>query len=161
MKAKDLIIIGGAIALFYLYQKNKTKKLSTTTAEAEAQDEATQSGGGGGLVGGGLNGGTTSGGGAVFTGSIKPNSTVKSNTNLTPTINPISATEISIQEGGVQTAPQPAIVPPPIMTPSDSLIIGGITPIVKPIPELIQVIPDSEIKPLTIKTKPILSIASL
>jgi len=80
MNAKYFIIIGGAIALFYLYQKNK----KSITYTAEAKDEVTP------LpvipkpvtpkpvtpklvtitpAGGTTSGGTTSGGQAIFTGN--------------------------------------------------------------------------------------------
>ena len=130
MEAKDFIIIGGAIALFYLYQKNKNKTLTTSTVEVK--DEAnsmpvtpmpvtpkpltitpvtprpvTISP---------VTGGTTSGGQAIFTG----------NNVLTP--NP------DIIVGG--TRPIPALIPAPIQTTEQALISGGVRPIVKPIREL-------------------------
>ena len=126
MEAKDFIIIGGAIALFYLYQKNKNKTLTTSTVEVK--DEAnsmpvtpmpvtpkpltitpvtprpvTISP---------VTGGTTSGGQAIFTG----------NNVLTP--NP------DIIVGG--TRPIPALIPAPIQTTEQALISGGVRPIVKP-----------------------------
>jgi hypothetical protein len=141
METKDFIIIGGAIALFYLYQKNKNKKSMTSTAEAK--DEATP------LPSTStpvtpkpvtpkpvtitpviptpviptpvtprpvtitpVNGGTTSGGQAIFTG----------NNVLTP--NP------DIIVGG--TRPIPALIPAPIQTTEQALISGGVRPIVKP-----------------------------
>jgi hypothetical protein len=133
MKAKDFIIIGGAIALYYLYQKNKTKTSSTSTAEAEAQDETTPSGvgvGGGGtstlisnqpeqIFGVTLpSGGTTSGSPAVVTIAPVVDSPIRTITNP----------EIIV--GG--TTPVPALVPMPIQTPEEALISGGIRPIVKP-----------------------------
>ena len=131
MEAKDFIIIGGAIALFYLYQKNKNKTLTTSTVEVK--DEAnsmpvtpmpvtpkpltitpviptpvtprpvtiTP-----------VNGGTTSGGQAIFTG----------NNVLTP--NP------DIIVGG--TRPIPALIPAPIQTTEQALISGGVRPVVRP-----------------------------
>ena len=133
MKAKDFIIIGGAIALYYLYQKNKTKT-SDTSAEEEAQDGAT-SGGGGGMpivetpkpVIPIIKGETTTGGEAIFTGvPISRNLT-----NPAPIITPI---ESAIQNGGASTIPTPAIVvgssrnitnPAPIVTPIESAIQNG------------------------------------
>jgi len=136
MEAKDFIIIGGAIALFYLYQKNKNKTSMTSTAEAEAQDEPTSSGGGGSVSSEvtpkpvtitpiiptpvtptpvtitPVNGGTTSGGQAIFTG----------NNVITP--NP------DIIVGG--TRPIPALIPAPIQTTEQALISGGVRPVVRP-----------------------------
>jgi hypothetical protein len=136
MEAKDFIIIGGAIALFYLYQKNKNKTSMTSTSEAEAQDEPTSSGGGGSVSSEvtpkpvtitpiiptpvtprpvtitPVNGGTTSGGQAIFTG----------NNVLTP--NP------DIIVGG--TRPIPALIPAPIQTTEQALISGGVRPVVRP-----------------------------
>jgi hypothetical protein len=136
MKAKYFIMIGGAIALFYLYQKNKNKKSMTSTTEAK--DEATP------LPSTStpvtpkpvtitpvtitpvtprpvtprpvtitpVTGGTTSGGQAIFTG----------NNVLTP--NP------DIIVGG--TRPIPALIPAPIKTTEEALISGGVRPIVRP-----------------------------
>ena len=138
MKAKDFIIIGGAIALYYLYQKNKTKTSMTSTTEAEAQDESTPSGGAGGggsMPSGGTStpisnqpeqifgvtlpsGGTTSGSPAVVTIAPVETSPIRTITNP----------EIIV--GG--TTPVPALVPMPIQTPEEALISGGIRPIVKP-----------------------------
>jgi hypothetical protein len=144
MKAKDFIIIGGAIALYYLYQKNKTKTSSTSTAESEAQEEATPSGGGGGggsmpsgassmpstpkpptpkpstPILGTIIGGTTLGGEAIFTGNTPVSTISSADTPIRNITNPISTTLV------------PAIVPPPTQTPEESLLSGGIRPIVKP-----------------------------
>ena len=132
MKAKDLIILGGAVALFYLYQRNKNKKSSISTI-VENEDVTPEGSGE-------LNGGTTTGGGAVFTGGgtttggtttapagtsqvvtlpttppiVKP---VKGNvdavldlpTNMDlPVLTPATGvpTEVAIQQGGVKTTPE-------------------------------------------------------
>jgi hypothetical protein len=135
MKAKDFIIIGGAIALYYLYQKNKTKTSMTSTTEAPTQEEATPSGGSGSMSSGGTStpisnqpeqifgvtlpsGGTTSGSPAVVTIAPVETSPIRTITNP----------EIIV--GG--TTPVPALVPMPIQTPEEALISGGIRPIVKP-----------------------------
>ena len=154
MKAKDFIIIGGAIALYYLYQKNKSKT-SSTSAEEEAQDEATPSGGAGG--GGGMpmpivttpvkatpvkatpvkvKGGTTSGGEAIFTGAIipiipRPNivaTPIRSITNPAPIETPI---EEAIQVGGASTIPRPIIPIQPSVVNENELINQHIQPIVR------------------------------
>jgi hypothetical protein len=120
MKAKDFIIIGGAVGLFLLWQKNKNKKASTSSVEE--------------------NGATTSGGQAVFTGGgTSPMGTSQVNTFPTPTSNqpqqiyglglptgmdlPVLTagtgvpTEVAIQQGGVVTAP-PSAPPPPTPPPT-------------------------------------------
>ena len=149
MKAKDFIIICGAIALFYLYQKNKAKKSDTSKTE-ENQDEATPSGGGGGgAIGGGMpmpkpvtpkpatpkpltpKGGTTSGGEAIFTGATP----IRSTTNVTTTA---PTTEVAIQQGGVSTSPRPSVIAEPPLTIEESLVSGGVTPIIKTKPSLIE-----------------------
>jgi hypothetical protein len=144
MKAKDFIIIGGAIALYYLYQKNKTK--TSTTSDEEAQDEATSGGGAGG--GGGMpmpitpkpiiltpptrkpqivKGETTTGGEAIFTGATP----IRSITNPEPVVTPI---ESAIQNGGASTLPRPNVVvtpttnitnPEPVVTPIEVAIQQG------------------------------------
>ncbi len=171
MKAKDFIIIGGALALFYLYQKNKTK---TSTTSTETQDEATSSeetpSGGGGAPSGGAPsggapiGGTTSGSEAVVTltpvpprggkvlvvrdmfndsipirNIINPRpstintiqeprpSTIRENMNVL--LNYETPIENAIQQGGVRTLLQPAIVSPPSLTTEQSLSSGGVRPV--------------------------------
>ena len=181
MKAKDFIIIGGALALFYLYQKNKTK---TSTTSTETQDEATSSeetpSGGGGAPSGGApsggapsggapsggttSGGTTSGSEAVVTltpvpprggkvlgvrdmfndsipirNIINPRpstlntiqqprpSTVRDNMNVL--LNYETPIEGAIQQGGVRTQLQPAIVRQPSLTIEQSLSSGGVRPV--------------------------------
>jgi hypothetical protein len=176
MKAKDFIIIGGALALFYLYQKNKTK---TSTTSTETQDEATSSeetpSGGGGAPSGGApsggapsggtpSGGTTSGSEAVVTLTPVPprggkvlgvrdmfNDSIPIRNIINPrpsTINtiqePLSSTvrdnmnvllnyetpiEGAIQQGGVRTQLQPAIVRQPSLTIEQSLSSGGVRPV--------------------------------
>jgi hypothetical protein len=178
MKAKDFIIIGGALALFYLYQKNKTK---TSTTSTETQDEATSSeetpsgggiapsggapsGGGGAPSGGTPSGGTTSGSEAVVTLTPVPprggkvlgvrdmfNDSIPIRNIINPrpsTINtiqePLSSTvrdnmnvllnyetpiEGAIQQGGVRTQLQPAIVRQPSLTIEQSLSSGGVRPV--------------------------------
>lgn len=150
MKAKDFIIIGGAIALYYLYQKNKTKTSSTSTEE-EAQDEATSSGGVGG--GGGmpikstpvavtpiivtptpiiLNGGTTSGGLAVPTkvkgGSQTTEAIFTGATEIIP--RPIIPSKPTTVDGTIRSISNPA----PIETPIEVAIQqGGASTIPRPI----------------------------
>ena len=122
MEAKHFIIIGGAIALFYLYQKNKNKKsmISTVIAKDEVTPKpvtpkpvtpkpvtpkpVTPTP---------VTGGTTTGGGAIFTGNTTP---------ITPT------PEIIV--GG--TRPIPALVPTPVQTTEEALISGGVRPVVRP-----------------------------
>ena len=41
-------------------------------------------------------------------------------------------TEIAIQEGGVETTPKPAIVIKPVLSIDESLISGGVRPLVRP-----------------------------
>jgi hypothetical protein len=136
MKAKDFIIIGGAIALYYLYQKNKNKTSMTSTAEAEAeaQDESTPSGGGGGGGGGMPSGGTSMPSTPIITTPVSGGTT--SGSPAVVTIAPVvdspirTITNPEIIVGG--TTPVPALVPMPIQTPEEALISGGIRPIVKP-----------------------------
>ena len=141
MKAKDFIIIGGAIALYYLYQKNKTKTSMTSTAEteAEAQEESTPSGGGGGGGGGMPSGGTStliSNQPEQIFGVTLPSGGTTSGSPAVVTIAPVETSPIKtitnpeIIVGG--TTPVPALVPMPIQTPEEALISGGIRPIVKP-----------------------------
>jgi hypothetical protein len=159
MKAKDFIIIGGAVALFLLWQKNKSKKLSVSTAETTSSENSSEP-----------SGGTTSGGGfpkpSVATvsteipvrpvvrdlGNITPfNTSTQTPTFPAPTTNqpeqvygltlptgmdlPVLTagtgvpTEVAVQQGGVTTTPTPAIVPTPILTTQESLNLGGVRPV--------------------------------
>ena len=147
MKAKDYIIIGGAVALLLLWQKNKTKKDSTST-----------------IVG------------SSGTGTIAPNGTATPTTGSATTgSNPIGTsqvtvldtpppsnepeqifglglpagmdlpnltagtgvpTEVAVQLGGVKTEPKPAIIEQPVLSIEEALGTGGIKPIVKPYNQL-------------------------
>jgi hypothetical protein len=134
MKAKDFIIIGGAIALFYLYQKNKTKKLVTTT-DTTTLNEPTPSGESTSVVQEIVTG--TKGQSAIKEVMITPvrNLDVVPTipTPVTPITNPTlpseTPTEVAIQTGGVSTVLQPAIIPQPILSTEESLIVGNIRPI--------------------------------
>ena len=146
MKAKDYIIIGGAVALFLLW-KNKQKTKASTITKTD----------------------TTTGGrkpNAMPLLEFDPNKTFEwgtKNTNAgtsqvtsfpTPTSNepeqvnglglptgmdlPILTagtgipTEVAVQQGGVSTTPTPAITPTPPLGIEEGLELGGIKPIVKP-----------------------------
>jgi hypothetical protein len=147
MKAKDFIIIGGAIALYYLYQKNKTKT-STTSTEEEAQDEQTSTGGVGGGGGGSMpikstpitvtpiilttNGGTTSGSLAVPTkvkgGSETTEAIFTGATDIIP--RPIIPSKPTTVDGTIRSISNPA----PIETPIEVAIQqGGASTIPRPI----------------------------
>lgn len=131
MKAKDYIIIGGAVALFLLWQKNKGKKSSASVSE------------------------TSTAGASEETSASTPTSTEPEQVfglGLPAGINlPASTagtgvpTEVAVQQGGVVTTPTPAIVPVPALQIEESLALGGIKPIVKPLP----------LQALPIKTEPI------
>lgn len=134
MKAKDYIIIGGAVALFLLWQKNKTKKASSSTTTGGAT--------------GGANAGTTTGSGNATAGTSQVTS-FPTPTSTEPeqvfglglptgmdlpvlTSGTGIPTEVAVQEGGVATTPTPAIVHSPVLTIEESLESGGIRPINKP-----------------------------
>jgi hypothetical protein len=161
MESKNLIIIGGAIALFYLYQKNKTKK-SISVMDIQNQDTATQNGGmpmpSGGtpkpIVATPIKvnevvqpiSATVTGSGATFTGNTSVSTLSPSATNpirpiseteiiSTPSINNpapiVTPIEVAIQQGGVSTNPRPHIAPEPSATIEEALISGGVAPIIK------------------------------
>jgi hypothetical protein len=117
MKAKNYIIIGGAIALFLLWQKNKTTKLSTSTiAEGEtATTETSQATS------------TSSEPEQVFGMGLPSGMDLPILTAGTGV-----PTEVAVQQGGVVTTPTPAIVSSPILSIEESLQFGGIIPMVKP-----------------------------
>jgi hypothetical protein len=142
MKAKDYIIIGGAIALFLLWKNKQKVKASTTTGGTTTGGTTT----GGTTTGGTTTGGTTTGG--TTTGTSQVTSFPTPTSNEPEQVNglglPIGMdlpvltagtgipTEVAVQQGGVVTTPTPAIVSLPILTIEESLQSGGITPIVKP-----------------------------
>lgn len=169
MKAKDYIIIGGAVALF-LYWKNKNKKVgtSTTTTGGSTTNGTTTTGGsttGIVVVGTPIKGGGK--GNAMPTGlplvsydfnlgTKNPNAGTSQVTVLEtppPSNEPEQVfgvglpsgmdlpvltagngvpTEVAVQQGGVNTTPEPIYVNPPPLGIEDSLILAGIKPIVKP-----------------------------
>jgi hypothetical protein len=120
MKAKDYIIIGGAIALFLLW-KNKNKKVGTSTTTGGA---------------------TTTGGTSQVTSFPTPTSNEPEQVNglglpIGMDLPILTAgtgvpTEVAVQQGGVVTTPTPAIVYSPILSIEESLQSGGIKPMVKP-----------------------------
>jgi hypothetical protein len=141
MKAKDYIIIGGAIALF-LYWKNKTKKASTSTTTGGAT----------------TNGGVTTGSGTATAGtsqvtsfptptSTEPEQVFGLGLPIKMDLPILTAgtgvpTEVAVQQGGVSTTPTPAIVHAPPLEIEESLVLGGIKPIVK-----------SPVKPFPVNTE--------
>ena len=143
MKAKDFIIIGGAVALFLLWQKNKTKKLSTSTAEATTKEDVSTTTGGG-----------TAGGGTAGVGTSQVN-TFPTPTSTEPqqvfglglpigmdlpvlTAGTGVPTEVAVQQGGVSTTPTPAIVQVPTISTEESLSLGNIRPVVREKPTLLD-----------------------
>jgi hypothetical protein len=140
MKAKNYIIIGGAIALFLLWQKNKTTKSSTSTiAEGEtATTETSQATS------------TSSEPEQVFGMGLPSGMDLPILTAGTGV-----PTEVAVQQGGVVTTPTPAIVSVPALQIEESLALGGIKPIVKPL--LLQTVPIKtnllNIQPLGVKSE--------
>ena len=145
MKAKDYIIIGGAVALLLLWQKNKTKKDSTSTIVGSSGTNAP-------------NGTATTTTGSTTTGSTTIGSNPIGTSQVTVLDTPPPSnepeqifglglpagmdlpnltagtgvpTEVAVQLGGVKTEPKPAIVEQPVLSIEEALGNGGIKPIVK------------------------------
>jgi hypothetical protein len=120
MKAKDYIIIGGAIAIYLLWKNSKTKKVSTSVA---------------------TNGGITTGGGTATGGVTSSTPTSNEPEQIFGASLPSGmdlpvltagtgiATEVAVQQGLGNTTPTPAIVPIKEVGTSEVLILGGIKPI--------------------------------
>jgi hypothetical protein len=141
MKAKDYIIIGGAVALFLLWknkQKTKGSTSNTTTKGGNITPRPL------GLPPEGFVGGT------IFstTGTSQVN-TLPTPTSTEPeqvfglglptgmdlpilTAGTGIPTEVAVQQGGVSTTPTPAIIHAPPLGIEESLGLGGIKPINKP-----------------------------
>jgi hypothetical protein len=158
MKAKDYIIIGGAVALF-LYWKNKNKIVGTTTTTGGASTTGGATTGGA-TTGGATTGGTTTGASnepeQVFlglpTGMDLP--VLTSGTGV--------PTEVAIQEGGIRTTPTPAIVHAPALEIEESLVLGGIKPIVKPIIKALPVKGEVlDLEPIIVRQEPTKYLADL
>ncbi len=154
MKAKDYIIIGGAIALFLLWKQNKTKKVTTTT-------------GGSGSAGGTGSTGATQGG--AMPTSNEPEQvyglSLPSGMDL-PVLTAGTGvpTEVAVQQGGVVTTPTPAIVETPPLAIEESLVLGGIKPIKRPLefePAPIVITPKTEPVEFTPRPIPTLTYAEL
>ena len=139
MKATNYIIIGGgALALLLLFKNKQKTKASTSSTTT-----------GGTTTGGTTTGGTTIGGNATAgTSQVTSFPTPTSNepeqvfglglpTGMDLPILTAGTgipTEVAVQQGGVSTMPTPAITPPPPLGIEEGLELGGIKPIVKPLP---------------------------
>jgi hypothetical protein len=138
MKAKDYIIIGGAVALFLLW-KNKTKKDSTSTIVGSSGTGTIAPTGTATPTTGGATAGTSQ---VTVLDTPPPSNEPEQVFGLgLPTgmdLPVLTAgtgvpTEVAVQLGGVRTNPTPALVGQPAFEIEESLILGGIKPIVKPI----------------------------
>jgi len=159
MKAKDYIIIGGAVALLLLWQKNKTKKNSTSTIVGSSGTGTNAPNGTATPTTGGAIAGTTTGGGTATGGVTAGTSQVTVLDTPPPSNEPeqifglglpagmdlpnLTAgtgvpTEVAVQLGGVKTEPKPAIVEQPVLSIEEALGTGGIKPIAKPYTQLAQ-----------------------
>ena len=158
MKTKNLIIIGGLVALYLILinSKNRMTDVSDTDEEQSAEESTNtinQGGGGGGSMSGG--GTSTTPQTSQATTPTTPTAgtsqvTVMPKPIVKPTIRVVDLdvptnmdlpaltsgtgikTETAIQEGGVETTPKPAIVTPPVLSTDESLISGGVRPLIKP-----------------------------
>ena len=162
MKAKDYIIIGGAIALFLLWKNKKNKKVTTSTTNENGSQSGSSS--------------APSGSASAPTGA--------SQTTTTPTSNepeqifgaslptgmdlPVLTagtgvpTEVAVQQGGVSTTPTPAIVHAPALEIEESLVLGGIKPIVKPIIKALPVKGEVlDLEPIIVRQEPTKYLADL
>lgn len=156
MKAKDYIIIGGAIAIYLLWKNSKTKKVSTSTA-----------------TNGGIGGGATSTSGATQGGAMPTSNEPEQVYGLSlpsgmdlPVLTAGTGvpTEVAVQQGGVVTTPTPAIVQAPVLAIEESLVLGGIKPIKRPLefePAPIVIPTKSESVDFTPRPKPTLTYAEL
>ena len=162
MKAKDYIIIGGAVALF-LYWKNKNKIVgtSTTTGGASTGGEGALGGGNRTSLGEGMpNGGTTTGGATTIKGANIVD--VLGGSIRGGAIRGGLDTEVAIQQGGVVTTPTPAIVHAPALEIEESLVLGGIKPIVKPIIKALPVKGEVlDLEPIIVRQQPTIYLADL
>ena len=173
MKAKDYIIIGGAVALFLLW-KNKNKKVgtSTTTGGASTGGEGALGGGNRTSLGEGMpNGGATTTGGATSgtsqvtvletpPPSNEPEQVFGVGQPSGMDLPVLTAgtgvlTEVAVQQGGVNTIPEPIYVNPPPLGIEDSLSLAGIKPIVKPFKHNLPVYQTNELPSnFNVLTKP-------
>jgi len=160
MKAKDYIIIGGAIALFLLWKQSKTKKVTTTT-------------GGSGSAGGTGSTGATQGFAMPLQGGTSATNEPEQVFGLSlpsgmdlPVLTAGTGvpTEVAVQQGGVVTTPTPAIVETPPLAIEESLVLGGIKPIKRPLefePAPIVITPKPEPVEFTPRPRPTLTYAEL
>ena len=117
MKVKDYIIIGGAVALYFLW-KNKNKKDNTSLTYEGAT----------------TTGGVSNNPQQVFGLGLPENMDLPVLTAGTGI-----STEVAIQQGGVMTQPRPAIVQQPILGTEEALISSGIRPVPRPTEPIIIV----------------------
>lgn len=128
MKAKDYIIIGGAVALFLLW-RNKQKKKSTISKVSTNGTTGTSS--------------TANSGTSQVTSFPTPTSSqpeqvfglgLPTGMDLPVlTAGTGISTEVAIQQGGVVTEPKPAFVSPPALDTESALTLGGVSSIATPI----------------------------
>ena len=168
MKAKDYIIIGGAVALF-LYWKNKNKIVGTSTTTGGATTGGATTGGA--TTGGATTGGATTTGGTTTGGTTTGGATTIKGANIVDVLGGSIRggairggldTEVAIQEGGVVTTPTPAIVHAPALEIEESLVLGGIKPIVKPIIKALPVKGEVlDLEPIIVRQQPTIYLADL
>jgi hypothetical protein len=140
MKAKDFIIIGGAVALFLLWKNQKDKTVSTSSTNVATP----------------TNGATSQ----VDSFPTLPSNEAEQVYGLNlPTGMDLPAltggtgvrTEIAIQQGGLVTEPAPAVVQAPPLGIEESLQLGGFMPIVRDVtpidntPRPVTILPSKEV----------------
>ena len=123
MKAKDYIILGGAVAIYLLWKNSKTKKTTTSTATD-----------GGLTTGSGATGGGTTSMPTSMPTSNEPQqifgASLPSGMDLPVlTAGTGTPTEVGVQQGLGNTTPTPAITPVKAILTPDALIMDGIKPI--------------------------------
>lgn len=148
MKAKDLIILGGAVALFLLWKNQKDKTVSTS-----ATNVATPT-----------TGATSQVNSFPTLPSSEPEQVYGLNLPTGMDLPSLTggtgvSTEVAIQQGGLVTEPAPAVVQAPPLGIEESLNLGGIKPIVRDVtpidntPRPVVILPTKEV--VTIEPKPV------
>lgn len=142
MKTTTYILIGGgAVALFLLWQRNKNKNVISTTAEATAPSTSTATTPVNNFapnpvkqVGGApLNNVAPQTPTFPAPSTNQPEQVYGLNLPASMDLPVLTAgtgvpTEVAVQQGGVVTTPTPAIAPTPPLTTQESLTLSGVRP---------------------------------
>lgn len=152
MKAKDFMIIGGAVALLLLWKNQKDKIVSTSSTNGATP----------------FNESTSQVDSFPTFPSSEPEQVYGLNLPTGMDLPSLTggtgvSTEVAIQQGGLVTEPAPAVVHAPPLGIEESLQLGGIKPIVRDVtpidntPRPVTILPTKEVVVINPKPVPVVT----